>query len=60
MLQQRTQIVPLLRQEEGVRYTPYLDSLGYPTVGVGFKLGPQGVSLKNYTFTLCDSTMMPG
>lgn len=57
MLQQKTQIIPLLRQEEGVRYTPYADSLGYPTVGVGFKLGPQGASLKNYTFTLCDGTI---
>lgn len=57
MLQQKSQIVPLLRLEEGVKYTPYLDSLGYPTVGVGFKLGPQGASIKNYTFTLGDDTI---
>ncbi|KAF1367774.1 glycoside hydrolase family protein [Yokenella regensburgei] len=54
---QRSAIIPLLRQEEGVRYTPYLDSLGYPTTGVGFKLGPQGASIKNYTFRLSDTTI---
>ena len=53
----QSQIVPLLRFEEGVRYTPYIDSRGYPTTGVGFKLGPAGASLSNYTFTLRDYTI---
>lgn len=52
-----SQIIPLLRQEEGVRYTPYLDSLNFPTAGVGFKLGPTGAALSNYTFTLDDNTI---
>ena len=53
----KSQIIPLLRLEEGVRYTPYLDSLGYPTIGVGFKLGPKTTSTAAYTFTLDDPTI---
>lgn len=53
-MNQNSEIISLLRQEEGVRYKPYIDSLGYPTTGVGFKLGPQGASLSHYTFTLSD------
>lgn len=56
-MSQKSNIIQLLRQEEGVRYTPYLDSLGYPTTGVGFKLGPQGVPLSYYTFSLDDRTI---
>ncbi|MEG1154796.1 MAG: hypothetical protein RSD94_02895 [Acinetobacter sp.] len=53
----KSEIIPLLRQEEGVRYSPYIDSLGYPTTGVGFKLGPAGAPLSHYTFTLDDDTI---
>jgi lysozyme len=56
-MNQKSNIIELLRQEEGVRYSPYLDSLGYPTIGVGFKLGPQGASLRDYTFTLSNNTI---
>lgn len=56
-MSQKSEIIALLRQEEGVRYIPYIDSLGYPTVGVGFKLGPQGAPLNHYTFTLSDNTI---
>ena len=56
-MSQKSMIIPLLRQEEGVRNKPYLDSLGYPTVGVGFKLGPQGVPLIHYEFSLDDRTI---
>ncbi|MDK9356736.1 glycoside hydrolase family protein [Lelliottia wanjuensis] len=56
-MNQKSEIIPLLRQEEGVRYTPYIDSLGYPTTGIGFKLGPQGAPLSHYTFTLSDNTI---
>lgn len=52
-----SKIIPLLRQEEGVRNEPYIDSLGYPTVGVGFKLGPQNAPLSHYTFALGDNTI---
>lgn len=54
---QKSEIIPLLRQEEGVRYSPYIDSLGYPSTGVGFKLGPSGAPLSHYTFTLDDDTI---
>lgn len=53
-INQPSQIIPLLRQEEGVKHEPYIDSLGYPTVGVGFKIGPAGAPLSHYTFTLTD------
>lgn len=56
-MNQKSEINPLLRQEEGVRYSPYIDSLGYPTTGIGFKLGPQGAPLSHYTFTLSDNTI---
>ncbi|ECO0585165.1 glycoside hydrolase family protein [Salmonella enterica subsp. diarizonae] len=51
------EIFSLLKMEEGVSHKPYINSLGYPTVGVGFKLGPQGASLKNYTFCLTDNVI---
>ncbi|ENT8920993.1 glycoside hydrolase family protein [Salmonella bongori] len=54
-MNQKSEIIPLLRQEEGVEYTPYIDSLGYPTTGVGFKLGPQNVPLNHYTFNIDDN-----
>jgi lysozyme len=57
IMDQQSEIIQLLRQEEGLRYTAYLDILGYPTIGVGFKLGPQGASLSNYTFSLNDETI---
>lgn len=48
----KSNIIPLLCQEEGTELTPFHDSLGYPTVGTGFKIGPAGVPLDNYTFSL--------
>ncbi|EDR7562756.1 lysozyme, partial [Salmonella enterica subsp. houtenae] len=45
-MNKNSEIFSLLKVEEGVRHNPYIDSLGYPTVGVGFKLGPQGANLK--------------
>jgi len=33
-------LVEQLRRDEGVRYTPYLDSLGFSTVGCGHKILP--------------------
>ncbi|MBF0035846.1 glycoside hydrolase family protein [Citrobacter freundii] len=52
-----SRIIPLLRQEEGVEHKPYIDSLGYPSIGVGFKIGPQGAPLSHYTFSLVDDTI---
>ena len=45
-------IIPLLNFEEGFRARPYIDTEGYPTVGVGFLIGPKGSSVSNYTFSL--------
>lgn len=56
-MNESSKIILLLRQEEGVTHEPYIDSLGYPTVGVGFKLGPRGIPLSHYTFSLEDETI---
>lgn len=37
-------------QEEGWRAGAYYDSLGFPTIGYGFLLGPKGISLDAYKF----------
>lgn len=47
-----SQIIPILNYEEGYREKPYIDTEGYPTVGIGIKIGPKGADLKYYTFTL--------
>lgn len=53
---QKSEIVPLLDQEEGTKLNPYIDSLGYPTVGTGFKIGPAGAPLSHYTFSITQRT----
>lgn len=45
-------LIALIKFEEGWRDKPYYCTEGYPTIGFGFKLGPRGASLTNYTFTL--------
>lgn len=45
-----TKIIPILNYEEGYKESPYLDTLGYPTVAGGIRIGPKGASLSNYTF----------
>jgi len=45
----------LLEIEEGYRAKPYLDSLGFPTVGIGKRIGPKGADLSNYQFTVSKS-----
>jgi len=47
-----SQIIPILNFEEGYREKPYHDTLGYPTVAGGIKIGPKGAALSNYTFTV--------
>ena len=47
-----SQIIQILNFEEGYVEKPYLDTLGYPTVAGGIKIGPKGASLANYTFTV--------
>lgn len=45
-------LITMLSFEEGWREKPYLCSLGYPTVGFGFKIGPKGAPISQYQFTL--------
>jgi len=40
--------------EEGYRSRAYYCSLGYPTIGYGFKLGPKKTPLSNYVFELTE------
>jgi len=45
-----SQIIQILNYEEGYVETPYLDTLGFPTIAGGIRIGPKGASLSNYTF----------
>lgn len=45
-------VVAELKRSEGWRTKPYHCPLGYPTVGWGFRIGPQGADIKQYQFTL--------
>lgn len=47
-----TKIDSMLYFDEGYREKPYLDSRGFPTVGIGQLLGPKGASLSYYSFTV--------
>jgi lysozyme len=44
-------IEKLLEFEEGYRDKPYYCSEGYPTIGIGKKIGPKHASLSMYKFT---------
>ncbi len=43
-----SQIIAILNFEEGYAEMPYLDTLGFPTVAAGIRIGPKGASLSNY------------
>ena len=45
-------ILELLEYEEGYRKDAYYCSEGYPTIGIGQKIGPKGAPLKYYNFTV--------
>lgn len=45
-----SQIIPILNFEEGYVETPYLDTLGFPTVAGGIRIGPKGAPISSYTF----------
>lgn len=47
-----SQLIAILNFEEGYKESPYLDTLGYPTVAGGIRIGPKGASLSNYTFSV--------
>ena len=45
-------IIKLLNYEEGFSNKPYYCSAGYPTIGIGQRIGPKGAPLKLYEFTV--------
>lgn len=47
-----TDIFDLMAHEEGFREDPYYDSLGYPTIGIGMRIGPKGAALSLYQFKM--------
>ena len=44
----------VLKFEEGYREKVYHCSEGYPTIGIGTKLGPKNAPLSNYTLTVSE------
>ena len=44
----------VLKFEEGYRSKVYYCSSGYPTIGIGTKLGPKGAPLSNYTMVVTE------
>ena len=48
-------ILMLLKYEEGFSAKPYYCSAGYPTIGIGQRIGPKGAPLKLYEFTVSKS-----
>ena len=47
-------IIKLLNYEEGFSAKPYYCSAGYPTIGIGQRIGPKGAPLKLYEFTVSE------
>ena len=45
-------VTDILRWEEGCSLKPYVDTLGYPTIGVGKRIGPKGASIDKYQFEI--------
>ncbi len=45
-------IISLLNHEEGFSAKPYYCSAGYPTIGIGKRIGPKGAPLSQYQFTV--------
>ena len=48
-------IISLLNYEEGFSAKPYYCSAGYPTIGIGQRIGPKGAPLNLYEFTVSKS-----
>lgn len=47
-------ILMLLKYEEGFSAKPYYCSAGFPTIGIGQRIGPKGAPLKLYEFTVSE------
>jgi lysozyme len=43
-------VIDMLKKDEGYSSTPYIDSLGFPTIGHGQRIGTKNASLSMYTF----------
>lgn len=48
-------IITLLNHEEDYSAKPYYCSAGYPTIGIGQRIGPKGAPLSQYQFTVSKS-----
>lgn len=48
-------IEELLELEEGYSATAYYCGSGYPTIGIGKRIGPKGAALSNYQFKVSKS-----
>lgn len=48
-------IISLLNFEEGFSEVPYYCSEGYPTIGIGKRIGPKGAPLSQYQFKVSKS-----
>ncbi len=55
-----SQIIAILNFEEGYVEAPYLDTLGFPTVAGGIRIGPKGAPLTNYAFRVPRRVGMSG
>jgi len=42
------EIVSILKEEEGFRSEPYIDTEGYPTIGYGLKIGDKGQPIEHF------------
>ena len=50
-------ISEMLKVEEGFRSEPYICSAGYPTIGIGWKIGRHNQSLNDFeNMTVCQAT----
>ncbi|QZA70442.1 lysozyme [Erwinia phage AH03] len=47
-----SQIAKMLRVDEGFKSVPYRDTEGYPTIGIGQRIGPKNALMTNYTLTI--------
>lgn len=45
-------LLGLLEFEEGYKSKPYYCSEGYPTIGIGWRIGPKGALLSKYEMTV--------
>lgn len=47
-----SKVAEMLFGDEGYSEKPYPDSLGYPSVAIGIRIGPKGANMANYQFSV--------